>query len=160
MAADERAEVLVYRERRAGLPRPPISIDLRQYERADVHAKLASGHDFLGWAVRFGRILFERDRWWSQLRVEWVGRLPLPSAAEARERAGKAERISEELSAAGGTSAAAELRLSMLTNLARAALSDAGVFPKSRPELADQLRSIGEVRLADRLAVSMSLRNA
>lgn len=158
--SDDLDLVLVYRERRPELPRPPISIDLRQYECADVLAKLASGHDYLVWAVRFGRILVERDCWWSRLRAEWDGRLPLPSTADARERARKAEHLSEELSAAGDTSAAAELHLSMLTHLARAALSGAGVFPKSRPELAEQLRSIGEARLADQLARAISVRNA
>ena len=152
--------VLVYREHRPGLPRPPISIDLRHYECSDVPAKLAAGHDYLGWAVRYGRVLFERDCWWSQLRVDWNRRLPLPSVADARERAHNAERLSDELSDAGDAAAAAELHLSMLTHLARAALSDASVYPKSRPELADQLRSIGEVGLADRLAGALALRSA
>ena len=52
----------------------------------------------------------------------------------------------------GGQDVATENYVSMLTHLARATLSDAGVLPRSRPELADQLRQIGEVPLADRLA--------
>ena len=53
---------------------------------------------------------------------------------------------------------AAELSVSMLTHLARAALSDAGVLPQSRPELVDQLRRIDEHPLADRLAYALAHR--
>ena len=44
----------------------------------------------------------------------------------------------------------------MLTHLARAALSEAGVFPYSRPELPGQLRDIGDHALADRLDAAQS----
>ena len=152
--------VIVYRQRRPQLPRPPISIDLQQHEQTDVSLKLADGHDHLSWAVRFGRALFERDLWWTRLRAEWNGRLRLPSATEATERALRAKRLHSELEAAGDTDAAAEMRVSMLTHLGRAALSSASVFPKSRPEMADQLSDIGEEALAGRLARALALRNA
>lgn len=143
--------VLVYRGRRPGLTRPPIDVDLRQYEQDDVSTKLASGHDYLSWTVRFGCVLFERDAWWTRLRAEWNDRLALPSASEARKRARETKRHYENMLAVGDRDAAAELLVSMLTHLARAALSDGGVFPQSRPELARQLRGIGEEALADRL---------
>ena len=143
--------VLVHRGRRPDLPRPPIDVDLRQYERDDVPKKLADGHDYLSWTVRFGRVLFERDAWWTRLRTEWDDRLALPSASEARKRARKTKRHYEDMIAVGDRDAAAELLVSMLTHLARAALSGGGVFPQSRPELARQLRDIGEEALADRL---------
>ena len=143
--------VLVHRGRRPDLPRPPIDVDLRQYERDDVPKKLADGHDYLAWTVRFGRVLFERDAWWTRLRTEWDDRLALPSASEARKRARKTKRHYEDMIAVGDRDAAAELLVSMLTHLARAALSGGGVFPQSRPELARQLRDIGEEGLADRL---------
>lgn len=159
-SSDDLDLVIVYRERPSGLPRPPISIDLQQHEQAAVPLKLADGHDYLSWAVRFGRALFERDLWWTRLRAEWNGRLQMPSAAEARRRALRAKRLHNELETAGDTDAAAEMRLSMLTHLGRAALSGASVFPKSRPEMADQLSDIGEKALADRLAQALALRNA
>ena len=64
----------------------------------------------------------------------------------------------DEMRALGDLDAAAELNVAMLTHLARAALSDAGVFPRSRPELVDQLRSIDEGPLADRLADALAHR--
>ena len=53
---------------------------------------------------------------------------------------------------------AADLRLSMLTLLSRAASSKADVFAKSRPELPDQLRGIGEGVLAERLIDALERR--
>ena len=113
----------------------------------------------MSWTVRYGRALFERGSYWTNLRADWNDRLRLPSVDESRERARKAERLYRELRAVGDTDAAAELQLSMLTHLCRAALSSGNVFPKSRPELASQLRSIGENELADRLASALEHRS-
>ncbi len=143
--------VLVYRERRPRLPRPPIGVDLQQHEETEVPRKLQDGHDFLSWAVRFGRPIFERDQWWTRLRADWNDRLSLPSAAEARKRARRARQLHQEMQSLGDYDAATENYIAMLTHLARAALSDAGVLPRSRPELAGQLRSIGDQQQADRL---------
>lgn len=151
--------VLVYRQRRPVLPKPPIEVDLQQHERGEAVRKLEAGHDYLSWTVRHGRALFERDGWWSRLRGEWNDRLSLPSAAEARERAGKAERRRDEMLAIGDRDAAADLEIAMLTYLARAALGEVGVFPLSRPELAGQLRGIGERRLAERLTGVLARRH-
>ncbi len=157
--SDDLDLVLVYAECRPGLPRPPISIDLRQYDEQDVPAKLKQGHDYLWWTLRYGQVLFEREGWWTKLREDRIGEVPLPSVDQAKERAREAERLYNELCAAGDQDAAADLQLSLLTHLARAALSQAQVFPKSRPELADQLREIGEQALADRLAEALAHRN-
>lgn len=156
--SDDLDLVLVYRKRRPNLPRPPIGVDLQQHEAAEVPQKLASGHDFLSWAVRFGRPLFDRDQWWSRLRADWIDRLALPSAAEARKRARRARQLHQEMQSLGDHDAATENYVSMLTHLARATLSDAGVLPRSRPELADQLRQIGEAPLADRLTDALAHR--
>ena len=150
--------LLVYRTQRPGLPRPPISVDLRCYDHADAAARVATGHSHLSWAVRFGRVLFERDRWWSQFRARWNDRLLLPSAEESDERARRAEQQSNDLAAAGDDDAAAELHLTALTHRARAALSRAGVFPQSRPELPVQLRTVGEHGLSERLQKALSCR--
>lgn len=152
--------VFVYQKCRPALPRPPISIDLRGYEAADVTQKLAEGHDYLSWTVRYGRILFERGCWWTNLRAEWNDRLSLPSVSEACSRAEKAEFLSMELREAGDEDAADELQLSSLTHTCRAALSRAHIFPRSRPELDGQLREIGELSLADQLAGALERRRA
>ena len=53
-----------------------------------------------------------------------------------------------ELVALGDEEAAAEQKTTYLTHLARAALSREGVYPASRPELPDQLASVGCAALA------------
>lgn len=150
--------VLVYRDCRPVLARRPIDVDLRQYEQTEVVRKLKTGHDYLSWTVRYGHVLFERSGWWSRLREEWQDRLLPPSADDARARAQRAASHYARMRDVGDHDAAAELSVLMLTHLARAALSDAGVLPQSRPELVGQLRGIGEDLLADRLAEALSSR--
>ena len=140
------------------LPRPSIDVDLRFYKEADLLRRLENGHDYLSWTVRCGRVLFERDGWWTRLTADWLHRLSLPSVDEARERADKARRIRDDLLEIGDYDAAAEVRVSMLTCLARAALSSAGIFPNSRPELPHQLRGIDNHHLADRLSDALTHR--
>ena len=156
--SDDLDLVIVYQTRRPELPRPPIDVDLRLYEDAEVLRKLERGHDYLSWTVRYGRVLFERERWWTRLTSDWQQRLSLPSVAEAQERADKACRIYNDLLEIGDHDAATEFIISMLTFLARGALSSAGVFPKSRPELAEQLRSIDDHGLSDRLSSAIAHR--
>lgn len=64
----------------------PLEVDLRVYDVADVDARLESGHDMLGWAVMFGRVLFQRDCFWDRVVESWRHRLPLPSPKLARAR--------------------------------------------------------------------------
>ncbi len=156
--SDDLDLVLVYRERRPILPRPPISIDLRLYEQDEVLEKLAACHDYLSWTVRYGQVLFERCDWWTTLRADWQDRLSLPAASDALERAQKAEGLYKKLIEIGDVDAAADLQLSMLTFLSRAALTEADVFAKSRPELPEQLRGIGERVLAERLIDALERR--
>jgi hypothetical protein len=158
--SDDLDLVLVYSQQRPSLPRPPLDVDLRHYERADVPRMLAAGHDYISWTVRFGRPLFERNQWWTALQAKWNDRLALPSASEARARARKTERIYKEMLAAGDHDAASELEVSLLTHLARAALSEASVYPESRPELSHQLREIDQGPLADRLDAALDRRLA
>ena len=156
--SDDLDLLMVYAMRRPSLPRPPIDVDLRLYEQTNALRKLEAGHEYLSWTIRYGRVLFEREAWWTRLSEVWIDRLALPSADEARERARKAKRLYDDVVAIGDRDAAAELLVSMLTNLARAALGTVGVFPKSRPELAEQLRGIGNQALADRLAHALAHR--
>ncbi len=158
--SDDLDLVFVYHECRPAMPRPPISIDLRGYDEAEVTQKLAAGHDYLSWTVRYGQILYERGGWWTSLRADWNDRLSLPSVTEAIARAEKAKCFSMELREAGDEDAADELQLSSLTHICRAELSRAHVFPKSRPELDGQLREIGQHRLADQLSGALESRRA
>ncbi len=128
----------------------PLEIDLRVYAASEVDGQIALRHDLLVWAVKFGRVLFQRDQYWDQVVDAWMDRLPLPSAAMARQRATGAYRRFVKVFELSDADAAYEQALLYVTHLARAALLDRGIFPASRPELAGQLRAIGNDTLADR----------
>ncbi|HYW47543.1 MAG TPA: hypothetical protein VE959_32035 [Bryobacteraceae bacterium] len=125
-----------------------MEVDLRAYSTGSIEDRLKAGHDMLGWALQFGRVLFQRDRFWDSLAEAWRHRLVLPSSKLARARAANAHRHLVTVLQFGDADAAQEQALSYLTQLARAELLDRGVFPASRPELAQQLRDIGNVQLA------------
>ncbi|MGD0773121.1 MAG: hypothetical protein ABSC05_09900 [Candidatus Solibacter sp.] len=128
-----------------------MEIDLRTYFAATIDAQIASGHDLLGWAIRFGKCLFQRDHCWDRIIDAWKDRLPLPSAALARERAASAhERLAKVLES-GDTDAVHDQAVSYLTHLARAELLERGVYPASRPELASQLRACDGSQVAEQL---------
>lgn len=148
--------VLIYEGRKPSTRPRPIDVDLRSYERSEVAGLLASGHDLLGWAVRLGRVVFERDGFWTELREHWRGRIPFPSSDLAKRRGRVALSHLHDLLATGDIEASAEQLITLLTHLARAKLLEARIFPASRAELPDQLRGIGEPALADRLSEALS----
>lgn len=139
--------------------RVPLEIDLRTYDAAEVPRHIADGGDLLGWSIKFGKLLFQRDGYWDKLEKTWAHRLPLPPAAVARERARQAHRRLREMAAIGDLDAARELALSYATHVARAQLLEHGVYPASRPELPGQLRAIGRDSLAADLESLMNTRS-
>ena len=127
----------------------PLEIDRRLYSVSEVDAQISSGHDLLGWAIKFGRVLFQRNHYWDQLVNAWQDRLPLPSPAVARERAASAHRRLAKVLESGDVDASQEQALSYLTHLARAELLSKGIYPASRPELPSQLRGIESFQIAE-----------
>jgi hypothetical protein len=139
-------------------PRPPVDVDIRYYDADTVPPLLQEGHELLGWALRFGVPVWQRAGYWSELKRVWLSRMALPPAEAAELRAVRTERLVRELQEHGDFDAAAEQHLTLLTHRARAALLRAGSFPASRPELASQLRNVGEYRLAHELDAALSER--
>jgi len=129
--------------------RPPLEIDLRKYRVDHVQEKLAAGDDILGWAIKFGRVLFQRNRYWNDLEESWRDRVPLPSPHVATKRANEAHCRLKKVLDLQDIDAAEELALSYATHLARAELLKRGVYPASRPELPSQLRKVGAEEAAD-----------
>lgn len=128
--------------------KPPIEIDLRAYAADHVDALIRGGNDYLGWAVKFGQLLFQRERFWNTVLEFWHDRLPFPSAEVASRRADDAFRRLNNVYELGDADAAYEQALSYVTHLARAELLKRRVYPASRPELPGQLRAIGCLRIA------------
>ena len=124
-----------------------------------VESLVARGHELLCWSIRFGTVLHQKDRYWSDLQQTCARHLPLPSATVAEERAERARRLLEGIGMIGDDDAVQEQSITMLTHLARARLIRADVFPASRPELPKQLRSIGESALASQLTDALQKRH-
>jgi hypothetical protein len=148
--------VVIYHRRPPSLAGKPIDVDIRAFPREEVGPRVASGHDLLGWGIRYGAAVCDRDGYWADLRARWNRRLPLPSPIVSLERAARTERLARDLLCAGDQDAALELLVSTLTHRARARLSQAGVYPASRPELPVQLREVGEHELAGLLADTLA----
>ena len=127
--------------------RAPLEIDILTYASSDVEGSIEKGHDMLGWAVKFGKDLFQRDGYWDEVVSRWQYRLPLPDIDAACARASDSYRWLSGFHSVGDTDAAYEHALTYLTHLARVALVERGVYPASRPELPGQLREALEGEL-------------
>ena len=132
------------------VPRP-FEVDLRIHRADDVDRLIAEGHDVLGWAVKFGQVLFQRSGYWDMTLSRWKNDLPLPSPEIPRVRARDTRRRFLNVLEIGDLDAAHEQAISYLTHLAWAELLDRGIFPASRRELPSQLRTVDSQRLADSL---------
>ena len=138
---------------------PPLDVDIRSYRHEDIEALVLEGHELLCWTIRFGMVLYERDSFWKNLCDIWQDRLPFPSARIADQRAARAKQILDDLKVIGDEDAAEEQYITMLTQMARACLIRSDIYPASRPELPDQLRSIGEHALAFQLERALQTRH-
>jgi hypothetical protein len=156
--SDDLDLVVICRDRRLLREKAPIEVDLRSFHLDRIEGDLRKGQDLLTWSLRYGVPLYDPTGAWADLVHRWKGRLPMPDASVAKSRAETALAQLEAMRAAGDADAVIDLRVCHLTHLARAALAEAGVFPASRPELADQLRSVGRADLANRLDEALSAR--
>lgn len=137
---------------------PPLDVDIRSYRQEDIESLLLEGHELLCWTVLFGKVLYEKDTYWTTLCDKWKNSLPLPSAKTADKRAKRARQLFEDLKVIGDEDAAQEQYITMLTQIARAYLIRSDTYPASRPELPDQLKSVGEHELASQLEKALQTR--
>ena len=143
--------LIIYENDRPGFANPPLDVDIRSYRREDVESLIQEGHEVLGWTIRFGKSLYEKDKYWTTLCDKWKNHLPLPSARTADKRAERAKQLFEDIKVIGDEDAAEEQFIAMLTQMARACLIRSGIYPASRPELPEQLKSVGKYSLASQL---------
>ena len=156
--SDDLDLLVLCRERGILCERAPIEVDLRAYDVDDVDRQIANGRDLLTWAILFGRPLLDRFQTWESIVSRWQARVPLPDPCAARSRAAATLARLEEMREMGDEAAATELDVSYQTHCARALLSEAGIYPASRPELSDQLRSLGAMEQARRLTEALTAR--
>ncbi len=127
----------------------PMEVDVRFAAAEQLDELVSTGNEIVCWALVFGVALFDPQDRWELLQTEWSGRVPLPSASEARSRATATLARAREMMEVDDESAADDLILAALTQLARERLINAGIFPASRPELPYQLLALER---GDRLA--------
>ena len=147
--------LVIYECHRPAFADRPIDVDIRWYERTRAELLIREGQELLGWVVRYGELLCERDGYWSKIRREWGDRMPFPSADIAEQRVKRAWRLYRELDEMGDEDAAQEQRLVALTQEARSKLIGQQVYPASRPELPEQLRGIKELDIANALEIAL-----
>ena len=143
--------LIIYQDDRPSFANPPLDVDIRSYRLEDIESLIQEGHEVLGWAIRFGKVLYEKDTYWTTLCDKWKNHLPLPSARIADKRAERARKLFEDIKVIGDEDAAEEQFIAMLTQMARACLIRSGIYPASRPELPEQLKSVGKYSLASQL---------
>jgi len=150
--------LIIYENEKPNFVPPPLDVDIRLYRRGNIESLISEGHELLGWTILFGKILHEKNQYWTNLCAKWKNQLPLPSARTADERAERAKHLYEDLKVIGDEDASQEQFITMLTQTARAHLIRSGIYPASRPELPDQLKSIGQNNIASQLEEALQKR--
>ncbi len=150
--------LVIYESEKPNFVIPPLDVDIRSYRQEDIESLLLEGHELLCWTILFGKVLYEKDTYWTTLCDKWKNSLSLPSAKTADKRAERARQLFEDLKVIGDEDAAQEQYITMLTQIARAYLIRSDTYPASRPELPDQLKSVGEHELASQLEKALHTR--
>ena len=150
--------LIIYESDKPNFVSPPLDVDIRLCRRKDIEFLISEGHELLGWTILFGKGLHEKNQYWTNLCDKWKNQLPLPSARTADDRAERAKHLFEDLKVIGDEDAAQEQFIAMLTQTARAHLIRSGIYPASRPELPDQLKSIGQDNIAAQLEEALQKR--
>lgn len=150
--------LVIYESEKPNFVLPPLDVDIRSYRQEDIESLLLEGHELLCWTILFGKVLYEKDTYWTTLCYKWKNSLPLPSAKTADKRAERARQLFEDIKVIGDEDAAQEQYITMLTQIARSYLIRSDTYPASRPELPDQLKSVGEHELASQLEKALQTR--
>jgi len=135
--------LLLYRGKRPVI-KAPMEVDIRFISIEGLEEQICKGQEIICWALTFGSPLYDPELFWHRLESSWSGRVPYPSALDARERGEKSLARAIEMLEVEDESAADDLVLAAFTQFAREALIKGGVFPASRPELPNQLRNLSE----------------
>lgn len=132
----------------------PAEVDVYASSPERLWSKLRNGDDFIQWTLRCGCILFDTG-----IMREALGYLVTenlwPDAESKLSRLPELVRVADRLIRIGDCDAAQDQVRATLTAAARGLLLREHVFPLSRSELPDQLRSTGRLEIALRLERSI-----
>lgn len=143
---DSDIDILLVGRERPRIPRSFPGFHIQASGSEDFRRNLQNGEDFESWCVRLGVPLFDGGQWAEILASEEAKTWP---RWELKVMHG-ARRLffANEFIEMGDDLAASEELIYTLGHVARGLLLKAGVFPLSRPELADQIRTLGYPHLA------------
>lgn len=130
---------------------PPVGVHLTVLSEEALRERCERGDDFVQWALYFGKAIAGR-REWECLKAQLLRVVRWPNTAPKVESARKHLKAAEELLSMQDWEAVREEASFGLSQLARFELLRNEEFPLSRPELADQLRNVGQEELASLLA--------
>lgn len=132
----------------------PAEVDVYASSPERLWSKLRNGDDLIQWTLRCGCILFDTG-----IMREALGYLVTenlwPDAESKLSRLPELVRVADRLIRIGDRDAAQDQVRATLTAAARGLLLREHVFPLSRSELPDQLRSTGRLEIALRLERSI-----
>ncbi len=143
-------DVLVVRHNRSKGIRAPYGVHFKFEDLKNFRKRLAEGDDFIIDALKFGKLLHDALGLWEVMQEE-MKNAKWPDWRDKIGQARRRIRLAEQLLKLGDFDAAEEEFLLTATQIARARLLRHGIFPMSRPQLSDQLLTIGEADLASEL---------
>jgi hypothetical protein len=146
-AEDSDIDLLLIGSERPQLPRTFPRFHIQTSSVAEFLNNLRKGDDFESWCVRLGVALYDGGGCWANILAseeskQWP-RWELKVLHGARRLF-----LAHSLLEMGDNVAASEELVYTLGHIARGLLLKSGIFPLSRPELAEQLRQIGYPHLA------------
>ena len=139
-------DVVFVSEQRLRRPRCSAHVHAQLFVANEIRRKLRAGDDLASWCVRFGLTIVDPGIWTTittgpeaTVWPDWK----LKIAHAARRLI-----LASQLIQVGDLTAASEEALYASTHTARAILLRAAVFPLSRPEMVEQLKTTGHPSLA------------
>ena len=141
---DSDVDLLVIGKQRPKVADGLSGLHIQVSSESEFNRNLTLGEDFEAWCLRFGLPLYDSGIWarLRQLPVIWPKwQAKIPHGARRL-------LMASTLLEMGDLDAATEETVYALGHVARGLLLKAGVFPLSRPELAEQVRSLGYPHLA------------
>lgn len=130
---------------------PPTNVQIHFETRSHFIERLEKRDDFPSWALRFGEVLMDSDGWWRTILMDKKLKDIWPDWRAKIVHAERRLKMAEAVLETGDADAAWEEFLFAASNLARAQLLKAFVFPLSRAELPQQLRNIKDNMMASAL---------
>ncbi|MGH7323531.1 MAG: nucleotidyltransferase domain-containing protein [Candidatus Rokuibacteriota bacterium] len=138
---------------------PVYGIHVQLEEVDKFRQRLLRGDDYAVASVKFGKVVSGRSGLWNNLRHE-AEKASWPDWRDKMGQADRRARLARGLLETGDADAACEEYLVAATQVSRGLLLRRRIYPLSRPQLTEQLRSIGETRLASDLLTLLGAQRA